>query len=86
MIDVQIVMLSGQKYDYKTDDQNIESEYFKRYSKGELFAVVMKNITHHTNGTKSVTIKKSILIQNVLIMLRSQFQKLNNQTTSPLPT
>lgn len=58
MIDVQIVMLSGQKYDYKTDDQNIESEYFKRYSKGELFAVVMKNITHHTNGTKSVTIKK----------------------------
>lgn len=27
MIDVQIVMLSGQKYDYKTDDQNIESEY-----------------------------------------------------------
>lgn len=29
MIDVQIVMLSGQKYDYKTDDQNIESEYFK---------------------------------------------------------
>lgn len=58
MIDVQIVMLSGQKYDYKTDDQNIESEYFKRYSKGELFAVVMKNITHHTNGTKSVTTKK----------------------------
>lgn len=58
MIDVQIVMLSGQKYDYKTDDQNIESEYFKRYSKGELFAVVMKNITHHTNGTKSVIIKK----------------------------
>ena len=58
MIDVQIVMLSGQKYNYKTDDQNIESEYFKRYSKGELFAVVMKNITHHTNGTKSVTIKK----------------------------
>jgi hypothetical protein len=58
MIDVQIVMLSGQKYDYKTDDQNIESEYFKRYSKGELFAVVMKNITHHTNGTKSVIMKK----------------------------
>ena len=58
MIDVQIVMLSGQKYDYKTDDQNIESEYFKRYSKGELFAVVMKNITHHTNGTKSVILKK----------------------------
>ena len=58
MIEVQIVMLSGQKYDYKTDDQNIESEYFKRYSKGELFAVVMKNITHHTNGTKSVIIKK----------------------------
>lgn len=58
MINVQIVMLSGQKYDYKTDDQNIESEYFKRYSKGELFAVVMKNITHHTNGTKSVTTKK----------------------------
>ena len=58
MIDVQIVMLSGQKYDYKTDDQNIESEYFERYSKGELFAVVMKNITHHTNGTKSVTTKK----------------------------
>ena len=58
MIDGQIVMLSGQKYDYKTDDQNIESEYFKRYSKGELFAVVMKNITHHTNGTKSVIIKK----------------------------
>ena len=58
MIDVQIVMLSGQKYDYKTDDQNIESEYFKRYSKGELFAVVMKNITHHTNCTKSVIIKK----------------------------
>ena len=58
MIDVQIVMLSGQKYDYKTDDLNIESEYFKRYSKGELFAVVMKNITHHTNGTKSVIMKK----------------------------
>jgi len=58
MIDVQIVMLSGQKYDYKTDDQNIESEYFKRYSKGELFVVVMKNITHHTNGTKSVIMKK----------------------------
>ena len=58
MIDVQIVMLSGQKYDYKTDDQNIESEYFKRYSKGELFAVVMKNITHYTNGTKSVIMKK----------------------------
>lgn len=58
MIDVQIVMLSGQKYDYKTDDQNIESEYFKRYSKGELFAVVMKNMTHHTNGTTSVTTKK----------------------------
>ena len=58
MIDVQIVMLSGQKYDYKTDDQNIEFEYFERYSKGELFAVVMKNIIHHTNGTKSVTTKK----------------------------
>ena len=58
MIDVQIVMLSGQRYDYKTDDQNIESEYFERYSKGELFAVAMKNITHHTNGTKSVTTKK----------------------------
>ena len=84
MIDVQIVMLSGQKYDYKTDDQNIESEYFKRYSKGELFAVVMKNMTRHTNGTTSVTTKKSTLIQNVLIMLHSQFQKLNNQTTSPL--
>jgi len=58
MIDVQIVMLSGQKYDYKTDDQNIESAYFEQYSKGELFAVVMKNITHHTNGTTSVTTKK----------------------------
>lgn len=58
MIDVQIVMLSGQKYDYKTDDQNIESEYFKRYSKGELFAVVMKHTTHYTNGTTSVTTKK----------------------------
>lgn len=55
MIEVKIVMLSGYKYEYKTDDQNIESEYFERYSKGELFAVVMKNITHHTNGTKSMS-------------------------------
>ena len=78
MIEVKIVMLSGHKYEYKTDDQNIESEYFERYSKGELFAVVMKNITHHTNGTKSMTTKKSTSIQDVLITLLSQCQKLNN--------
>lgn len=58
MIEVKIVMLSGEKYEYKTNDQNVDSEYFERYSKGELFAVVMKNITHHTNGTKSMTTKK----------------------------
>ena len=58
MIEVKIVMLSGEKYEYKTDDQNVDSEYFERYSNGELFAVVLKNITHHTNGTKSSTTKK----------------------------
>lgn len=61
MIDVKIVMLSGERYTYKTDNQNIESEYFKRYSNGELFAVVIKNTTYHTNGTKSVTMKTTYI-------------------------
>lgn len=61
MIDVKIVMLSGERYTYKTDDQDVESKYFERYSNGELFAVVMKNITHHTNGTKSVTTKTTYI-------------------------
>lgn len=61
MIDVLIVMLSGERYAYKTDDQNVESEYFKRYSDGELFAVIVKHVTHHTNGTKSVTKKTTYI-------------------------
>ena len=61
MIEVKIVMLSGEKYEYKTDNQNVDSEYFERYSNGELFAVVVKHVTHHTNGTKSSTIRKTYI-------------------------
>lgn len=58
MIEVKIVMLSGEKYEYQTDDPDVESKYFERYSNGELFTIVMKKVVYNTNSHNLITEKR----------------------------